>query len=181
MICFEFGGRFSFFNDFCFQSICTNFNNHYGAPRNYRIISLLSILLRCRDYQVIPKFLTIKHHISSYISQKLLRRASMTVLRENICDLDFLVIEVVVPHLKVSNARELWFFLMDFHVFKPLKHEFSNGRISENYMFSIFSIRESIYSVIFSQSDVRFLLPSSLESFSKFLFRLIEIQLLNVT
>jgi len=50
-----------------------------------RFLSSLAFMRRCRDQQVIPVCLQLKHHINTEASRRILRRTSFALLRERIC------------------------------------------------------------------------------------------------
>ncbi|XP_063914171.1 uncharacterized protein LOC135130643 [Zophobas morio] len=79
-----------------------------------KLLSLLTFLSRCRDHNIIPKFLKLKDQFSPFSSRKILTKASMSLLRERICatrqDLDLVSRDLLKLHLELLYPPSTGFF-----------------------------------------------------------------------
>ena len=72
------------------------------------LLSSLTFLLRCRDHNIIPRFLQIHHHIRSHAANRIYQRTSFALLRERIQqnrrELDSTSRALLDTHLRLANT-----------------------------------------------------------------------------
>ena len=75
------------------------------------LLSSLTFLLRCRDHNIIPRFLQIHHHIRSRAANRIYQRTSFALLRERIQqnrrELDSTSRILLDTHLRLANSLNI--------------------------------------------------------------------------